>query len=641
MLRKINTGFAGLIIWPIAFCTIATTGSGVVLQNNLCQIVVDPASLEVTINERGKAGIQASVAQKNLGPVANLTASSTNAAWSYPEKKTSVSLVLDGPCFSAHIQAESPGEFTFPVIPGTAPARAWILPMFEGSYAPCGDAQWASFLTNCGPMSTTSDFTMPFVGLDCGTFTLTYIFTNPFNNELQFESTGNGALQARLTHQFTRNHAVKEYGVAIQISEGSPVAPAALYRKWLQDRGEFVAFKEKIRRTPEAAKLPGAAHIYLWGDGVSTNMIRRFAAAGLDRLWLGADSWDEFVKHPEIVTGAKQAGFLIAPYDSFNSIHRPAEANTWETAQFGSEQLYQTGAVIMANGSKKRGFKKKGFILSPDAARPFVEQRVTGLMNRFAANSWFIDCDGFGEYFDDYSPLHPATQESDMQARISRMQWIRDTFGAVIGTEGCFAGVASTVHFAHGVMTPVIGWGDPDLTNHLSKYFLGGWYPPDAPRVFFKPVPVKEEYRYIYFEPRFRLPLFETVFHDSVIATHHWSEGSFKSKGLEKSVELLELLYNIPPLYHLNLEEFQKRQNQIQRHYAFFSPLHRQLAEFPMTDFRWLAPDHSVQQTTFGDRIDLVANFSSANFAFGAVTVPPQSILAQWRNGPKPLLYTP
>jgi hypothetical protein len=228
-----------------------------------------------------------------------------------------------------------------------------------------------------------------------------------------------------------------------------------------------------------------------------------------------------------------------------------------------------------------------------------------------------------------------------MQSRIARLKWIRDTFGAVIGTEGCSAGVASTVHFAHGVMTPVIGWGDRELTDPKSKYYTGGYYPPDGPGNFFMPVPVKEEYRYIYFEPRFRLPLFQTVFHDSVIATHHWSWGSFKSKDLAKTVELLELLYNIPPLYHLNLEEFHKRKQQIQRHYAFFSPLHRQLAEMPMTNFKWLTPDHSVQLTTFGETMDIVANFSGNGFEFQKVTVHPQSILAKDRNGDKPLIFTP
>ena len=113
------------------------------------------------------------------------------------------------------------------------------------------------------------------------------------------------------------------------------------------------------------------------------------------------------------------------------------------------------------------------------------------------------------------------------------------------------------------------------------------------------------------------------------------------AEDLARTVELLELLYNVPPLYHLNLEEFQRRKTQIQRHYTFFSPLHRRLAEVPLTDFQYLTDDRAVQQTTFGDQIDLVANFSQTDFKFGGTVIPPRSILAQGRGGEKPLLYTP
>jgi hypothetical protein len=131
------------------------------------------------------------------------------------------------------------------------------------------------------------------------------------------------------------------------------------------------------------------------------------------------------------------------------------------------------------------------------------------------------------------------------------MSWIRDTFGAVIGTEGCSAGVAASVQFAHGVMTPVIGWGDPDLKNKQSKYYLGAYYPPEEPQVFFKPVPLKEEYRYIYFEPRFS------------------------------------------------------------------------------------------QRTTFGDSIEMVANFGAGDFQYGDTTLGKESILVLRRDGGKPQVYVP
>ena len=212
--------------------------------------------------------IPVSVAQTNLGRVVGLERSATNAHWSLPERKVSVTLAMVGNRLLTQLLATEPGEFTFPVLPETASAKGWILPLFEGVYAPRGDARWVFFLTNQGALNTTADLTMPFLGLDYGRATLTCLVSNPFNNRLEFRCAPDRGLQARLTHEFTRNHPVKEYAVVFEFSEAgtnSLVEPARLYRQWLIERGEFVSLKDKIRKTPEAAKLLGAPHAYLWG----------------------------------------------------------------------------------------------------------------------------------------------------------------------------------------------------------------------------------------------------------------------------------------------------------------------------------------------------------------------------------------
>src|SRR5262249_18389407 len=85
-------------------------------------------------------------------------------------------------------------------------------------------------------------------------------------NEITFGNSA-GRLTAHFKHEFTRNNSVKEFGFVIQVTEkASPVEPARIYRTWLEERGEFVGMKQKIQRTPEAEKLLGASHMYLWGD---------------------------------------------------------------------------------------------------------------------------------------------------------------------------------------------------------------------------------------------------------------------------------------------------------------------------------------------------------------------------------------
>ena len=360
-------------------------------------------------------------------------------------------------------------------------------------------------------------------------------------------------------------------------------------------------------------------------------MLERFAESGLDRLWLGVDSWQDGFRHPTAVTKAKELGYLIGPYDSYHSIHHPNEKDTWETAQFDLS-LYESGAIVNADGTKNRGFKKKGYHLSPLAAQPYVEARVDGIVAQMPTdfNSWFIDCDAYGELFDDYSTSHPATQVDDMNARLTRMAWIRDTYNMVVGSEGGAAYAAATLHFAHGMMVPVIGWGDPDMKEKTSPYYIGGYWPPEGPAIHIKQVPLKPNYLYHYFDPRFRLPLYQIVFHDSVITTNHWGSGSLKFENAIETLALLELLYNVPPLYHLNMSEFSKHQAWIKRHYAFFSPLHRQVGGQAMTDFEWLTDDKQVQRTGFGDTVEIFANFGVGAFEYQDMVIPTRSVVARW-----------
>jgi hypothetical protein len=380
-----------------------------------------------------------------------------------------------------------------------------------------------------------------------------------------------------------------------------------------------------------------------WGNGASLKMLRHLRAAGLDRMRLCLAGWEGVEKHPEVARVADGMGYLFGTYDSFHSIHDPKLEGTdasWTTAQFDQE-LYESGGIQREDGTKRGGFKQRGYLLSPHAARPYVERRVRRNMDRVPYNHYFIDCDAYGQVFDDYSPLHPSTQEQDAAARLDRMAWIRDTFDVVIGSEGGCSYFAPVIHMAEGMLTPVIGWGDPDMKNRDSQYYVGGYYPPDGPRIFIQAAPLKEEYVYLHYDPRFRLPLNEIVFHDSFVSTHHWGSASLKFSNIRDTVALTEMLYQCPPLYHLNLDEFKTHRDWIVGHYAFFSPIHREVGFAPLTDFAWLTPDRLVQRIVFDDRIELIANFGEKLFEQDGMAVPARSVRARWRETGRTQVFTP
>ena len=272
-----------------------------------------------------------------------------------------------------------------------------------------------------------------------------------------------------------------------------------------------------------------------------------------------------------------------------------------------------------------------------------MEKRVRENMKNVPYSYYFVDCDAYGEVYDDYSPLHRASQADDVRARNDRLAWIRDTFGLVVGSEGGSSYAAGVIHVAEGMFGPVFGWGDPDMRDRDSDYYLGQYYPPDGPKVFVKQVPMKEQYQYLYYDPRFRLPLYEIVFHDSVVTTHQWANGSLKYNNMLDTVALTELLYMVPPLYHMNLDEFDKHREIMKMHYEFFSPLHRKVGFAQMTDFNWLSADRMLQRVVFDKRVELVANFSLESRRYKDVEIPARSMLAKWAadGKVKTLTFTP
>jgi hypothetical protein len=753
----------------IAFGARVARSDEFILTNEYWSAEVSPATLEMNAELPGGDKILLSRGQPDLGPVGDLVKDGHQAQWLLQAKGIKVEVRLDKRDLSVQFFSQKIGTFTWPVLRENTNIKALIWPRWEGCYIPLDEPRWENYLVEHGEWDTLEGLSMPFWGLDCADFSLTYIVTNPYSNIIEFNRTGD-KLNARFSHEFTSVQSKKEYGFLIRLGENnSPVEPAKQFRRWLQQQGEFVSMKEKVKKVPKAERLLGAPHVYLWGDafftrhsipprkwnsfcgklleqskagrlspggrikqlmeperwaevvaisnaqwpdkytkgqvanelsrllerrdfydkacwrevvlpdeaaellkkgleeltipelcrmnglilragleefmipvdnwgdGVSGRMLEQFKESGFDRMRLCVEGWEGVEKRPEVAKQADRMGYLFGTYDSFHSIHDPlmrGTDNTWTTAQFDRE-LFEKGPIVRKDGKKRGGFKGTGFKLSPIAARAHVEKRVRENMKNVPYNYYFVDCDAYGEVYDDYSPFHRASQADDVRARLDRLAWIRDTFNVVVGSEGGSSYSAAVIHLAEGMFGPGFGWGDPDLKSKSSEFYLGQYYPPDGPKVFVKQVPMKEKYQYFNYAPQYRLPLYEIVFHDSIVTTHQWANSSLKYSNMLDTVALTELLYMVPPLYHMNLDEFDMHRDIMKKHYDFFSPLHREFGFAQMTDFNWLSSDRKLQRAVFDGRVEMIANFSQQSRAYRGSDIPARSISARWLDGGK------
>lgn len=363
------------------------------------------------------------------------------------------------------------------------------------------------------------------------------------------------------------------------------------------------------------------------GNAISIKMLDELNNYGIARAWLSGDNMaKEWMYNKSVAEEAIRRGYLIASYDSYHSMHNP-KAVKWETARV-PESLWMQGPIMRKNGQLYNGFAGVGRKLNPVEAFSLVKKRMKNVMENVPMNSWFVDCDAAGELYEDYNPLHLTSMEEDKNARRERLQYMIDTYGLVVGSEGGYWYLSDTIHYAQGIMTPVIAWSDEDMRkNKESEYYLGDYWPVENPAAFTKQVPMKDEYIYLYLDPKYRLPLYETVYHDSIVITSHWGSGSLKFSNTIELQSLTELLYGTVPLYNLNLEELNKHGETIQKFNDVFSPYHQKIGELALTEFKILTQDRLVQKSVFGDAVEVIVNFSDETIAYSEIPIPKMSAL--------------
>ncbi|MFS1922007.1 glycoside hydrolase [Vibrio lentus] len=431
-----------------------------------------------------------------------------------------------------------------------------------------------------------------------------------------------------------------------------PVGTATLENNTI--KAQYVAAQNKKNWLVEHAS-PYLNSSDTWGQALSSGMVANLNKAGLNKLWLGFDNWMPAFYQPNAVAMAKQSGYLVGTYDSYNTAI-PAKLNdNWLTAQL-PEPMRQSCAIELADGSLKKGFRGNGFYLNPNCHLDYVKQRAQDIMKFGNFNSLFLDVDATAMAREDYSGSIDShrkshsnsngngngngdTNESDMLSAFNnRMQWLSEQPSLVLGSEDGNSLTTKGIAFAHGLETVGFGWTDKDMKeNRRSPYYLGRWYPDHKPDFFFKPAEVKELYKSLLFSPKYRIPLYQAVFHDEVINTHHWHSDSLKFTNVQAERDLTAMLYNTPAMVHLTRDEAlsssSTRIKALKHYQDGFEPMHEQLWDKQLVDFDWLDKSGDVQQTEFSDGSKIIANFSDKSFRHNGIDIAALSVKAILANG--------
>lgn len=381
---------------------------------------------------------------------------------------------------------------------------------------------------------------------------------------------------------------------------GGYVALAKRYRQYAREHGLLVTLAEKAQANPNVALLFGAPDVW-GGDGLE--FARAAKAAGVDKmLFHGRTS-------PEDMKEINDLGYLTSEYDNYHDVHR----NVTSDDAINSRSDYMPDALVMkADGSrmeawltfdKKTQSMKRCPALWLRAARNVVPRRLASHPFR----GRFLDVTTAEAPYECYDPNHPITKRQWRDLGCELFEYVRSQ-GLVAGGEQGIWWAVPHVDYIEGVMRGgFIPWPAGHLIRPKSRdeKFESPWG---------RPYPTWEEYDRFGIGARYRVPLWELVFHDCVVSTWYWGDSSdFLLDAAPDDIrakDAFNILYGTPPLLWANEKgSWQKARDVFLRTYRNTCKLHEVIAGTEMLTHEFVTPDHEVQRTRFSDGTEVIVNF--------------------------------
>lgn len=634
MLNKFWPIFLALLLIP----SLVSAKEKITLKTKTGEFTIDPATLSISVAPTDDlAAISLTQEGHPFDEVKDLKVSNKAVQWFYPHLKMQVKVVADEQGLNFSFKTNKEQVFQWPIAGLTPQAKALVLPDGEGLYIPNRDSFWRKEFKKYPSLS----LSIPFWAIEYpDEIYVSYIWgDHDVDTDAQVREK-----QAQLylvnEHHFLKRSGFSEYKLLIHFTGDTPISPALDYRNLLINENKFSSLKQKILENANVNKLLGAFHIWVWGDGKSLAMLDELEQLGVKHALINYDAsslQNSANIEKDYIYKAENMGYLIGPYDSFDNAQNPKTSDsitsTWPN------RLWPEACIRNLNGLFLTGFANRGCYLSSEALRlreskeKNIANQVEKILNK-GDNTLFLDCDAAYPLYDDYSKYHPMTREQDLNNRLERMRYISSSKKIVLGSETGLAWSSSVIAYNNGAFLVFSEAFWPVLRD---KKHFGVWWPDYAPKVLFQAYNVPVEFIRASYNPRYRLPLYEAVFHDSVITTDRWELNELKIPAIRKTKALLQNLYNVPPIWVLDQKTLQKNKKYFVDYYNFFSPLHQMAGIEALTAFDWLTDDHLVQQTQFGNRLILTVNFSDKPHE----DIGPHCIQAEWKEDGSQSLFCP
>lgn len=528
-----------------------------------------------------------------------------------------------GEQFSITLQQEgSMEEIAFPGAWMPEQGDRLVYPLGEGMMFPADKMPKA--IPSRLFFSNGSQLSMGLVGLLRGAGGLFTCIEETADAALVWQRNKEGLTESQLTFQPTKG----EWGYPRRIRliitmEDGFNALCRDYRAWRRTMGLVVPLLEKAKVVPAITSMAGRADLWLFDDQNMNRLYGRpiqaeetprdickaadeMIALGMERMLINSFEGET----PQDIASLKEKGFQVGRYDIYQDVipkpNLPFMLPYRVKRSRHTEACWPRDVRLTAEGEYAEAWSLRGtdgktypqHAVCDIPALRMTREDVPPLIQEGGYTSWFIDVGTGAQRSECYHPDHPMDRRDAMRYLRAQNQYLME-LGLICGVEvGCEAAVDTYV-FSEGMMSPPF-FRAPDSGRNMNTLYYGE----DVPAAI-------EAYM---LNPSVRVPLWQMVYHDCVINYWYWGDSSNCCPELMQRRDQFNALYALPPLYSVNMTQWEQLKAQIAQSYHRATPVARVAAFSPLSRFEWLTADGLVQQTTYENGVCVKANFGTETY---------------------------
>ncbi|NQT01254.1 MAG: hypothetical protein HQ580_04465 [Planctomycetes bacterium] len=439
---------------------------------------------------------------------------------------------------------------------------------------------------------------MPFWGVTDGRQGYMAIFETPDDAAVRIQRTDEKLCIAPEWDSQKRRFGYTRRLRYVFFDKGGHVAICKRYRSYAQKAGLLKTLEQKRKENPDVDLLIGAVNVWCWEKN-ALNIVREMKSLGINRiLWSHREQ-------PDVIKAMNEMdGVLSSRYDIYQDLMDPqvVEQQLRGLHPDWTQDAWPKDIMLDSSGEPRNGWRVKGrdgkmypcSVLCDRQAPKYARQRVPAELKTHPYRCRFIDTTTASPWRECYHQDHPMTRSDSRHWKMELLRCISEDMKLVTGCETGHDAAVPYVHYFEGMLS------------------LGPYRIPDAGRNMRKIWDeVPERVAKFQVGHKYRLPLWELVYHDCVVSQWYWGDYNNKLPAIWDKRDLFNILYGTPPMFMFTRQVWSKYKDRFVQSYKDVCNVARAVGYAEMTDHRFLTADRDVQQTNFANGTTITVNFGS------------------------------